>query len=222
MEANPGGCGEGRVRMVNLVKAPEKRHTMVGPVPEIRDEVQDDDSDRDAEPLGRRNRVQHADAVGSRPAGDRARACSACDSNDDEVGEPEAAVHGPTAAQPSVWPETLEQDRERQGGHEPGPAQQLKLALAHRRGTIASPVYSASPSGRGADRTGRIGMRLRKAPASTGPCSVPCARLALPVGTFLATDPSNAWSASFFAGSVLFDPQFGRCGPVSDAILPGL
>src|SRR5262245_16725477 len=177
MEANSGGCGEGRVRMVNLVKAPEERHAMVGPVPEIRDEVQGDDGDRDAEPPGRRYRVQHADAVAGRPAGDRARARAAYDAQDDEVGEPEAAVHGPATAQPSVRPETLEQDRERQGGHEPGPTQQLKLALAHHRGTIASPVNNASPSWSwrrqpvelfGDPGTRRVGMRL----------------LALPVGHF--------------------------------------
>src|SRR5262249_5457206 len=131
--------------MVNLMKAPEERHAMVGPVPEIRDEVQGDDGDRDAEPPGRRHRVQHADAVGGRPAGDRARARPTHDDQDHEVGEPETAVDNPTAAQPSVRPEPLEQGRERQRCHDPGPAEQLKLALAHRRGTIAAPVNNASP-----------------------------------------------------------------------------
>src|SRR5262249_15510571 len=175
--------------MVNLVKAPEERHAMVGPVPEIRDEVQGDDGDRDAEPPGRRHRVQHADAVGGRPAGDRARARPTHDDQDHEVGEPEAAVYNPTAAQPSVRPEPLEQDRERQRCHEPGPAEQLKLALAHRRGTIASPVNNASPVWvGGADSGGAFGDH--------GTGHLRDALLALPVATFLATDPSNGWSVS--------------------------
>src|SRR5262249_34812 len=122
---------ERRVGMVNLVEAPEEPYAMIGAVPEVGNEVESDDGDRDAEPRGCWRRIQDADAVAPRPPGDSAHARPAYDTEDDEVGEPDTSVHVPTPAQATVWPDRLEQQGERQGRHESRAPQHLELALVH-------------------------------------------------------------------------------------------
>src|SRR2546427_8767051 len=74
MEADPRGRREGRVRVMDLVEAPQEGNAMVGPMPAVGNEVQSDESGGNGEPPWYRQGVQHAESRSRRPACDRAGA----------------------------------------------------------------------------------------------------------------------------------------------------
>src|SRR5437867_2812037 len=98
VEADPRGRREGRVRMMHLVEAPEEWNAVVGPMPAVRDEIESNDGGRDGERPWHGQGIQRAESGLRGPAGDSAGARSAHDPDDDEVDEPEGAIHPQTTS----------------------------------------------------------------------------------------------------------------------------